>query len=90
MASENKMEIATLGGCRFRSPLSLSTVPGDGIGDFIPDTARVRYQVEFNTPYDNPDILLKKPGQGKKSSLMPRRSAQPSYPAEDSVPASTM
>jgi len=66
MASENKMEIATLGGCRFRSPLSLSTVPGDGIGDFIPDTARVRYQVEFNTPYDNPDILFEKAGPREK------------------------
>jgi len=62
MASENKMVIAALGSCRFRSPLSLSTVPGDGIGDFIPDTARVRYQVEFNTPYDNPDMLFEKAG----------------------------
>ncbi len=60
------MNISTLGNCKFRSPLSLSTVRGDGIGDFIPDAARVRHQVEINTPYDTPDILFEKAGPREK------------------------
>ena len=49
--------IAKLGEGRFASPLRLSTVNGDGIGDYMPDAARVRYQVSFNTGQDLPADL---------------------------------
>ncbi|MEI8374496.1 MAG: ATP-dependent 6-phosphofructokinase [Planctomycetota bacterium] len=38
--------VPTLGPATFRSPLGLSTVVGDGLGDFVPHGARVLYQVE--------------------------------------------
>jgi len=54
--------IATLGERKFRSPLTLSTEFGDGVGNFLPDQARVRYQAEINTGMDNPDLLFEKAG----------------------------
>jgi 6-phosphofructokinase 1 len=39
--------VANLGPRRVRSPLHLSTVHGDGLGDFVPDQARVSYQIEL-------------------------------------------
>lgn len=41
--------IATLGECRIPSPLKLSTRAGDDLGDYTPETARVRYQAVYGT-----------------------------------------
>ncbi len=41
------LHVVTLGECRFRSPLDLSHVPGDGLGDFVPDDARILFQHEI-------------------------------------------
>lgn len=71
--SKSEMKISALGACRFPSPLSLSTVTGDGIGDFIPDSARVRFQVEINTPYETPDILFEKAGPREKIFFDPSK-----------------
>ncbi len=46
--------IAQLGPCGVPSPLDMSTVPGDMEGDYVPDTARVRYQVRYGTGCDLP------------------------------------
>lgn len=73
MTENNDMNIAVLGSCEVRSPLTLSTVLGDGIGDFISDAARVRYQVEINTPYDNPDICFEKAGPREKIFFEPAK-----------------
>lgn len=39
--------VSRLGEARFASPLDLSTRHGDGLGDYVPDDARVRYDVEY-------------------------------------------
>ncbi|NCC52163.1 MAG: ATP-dependent 6-phosphofructokinase [Spartobacteria bacterium] len=63
--------IKTLGERTVRSPLSLSTVFGDGVGNFMPDEARVRYQAEINTGMDNPDILFEKAGPRERLFFKP-------------------
>jgi len=50
--------VKTLGGVNVRSPLKLSTVQGDGIGNFTLDTARVRCFVETTVGEDIRDELL--------------------------------
>jgi len=62
MNAEFDTTITTLGERKFRSPLTLSTTFGDGIGNFMPDEARVRFQAEINTGMDKPDILFEKSG----------------------------
>jgi len=57
--------VANLGPRRFSSPLCLSTVPGDGIGDFVPDEARVRHVIELpdgRLPAAEQDLLFEKAG----------------------------
>jgi 6-phosphofructokinase 1 len=39
--------VRTLGACNVPSPLGLSVVPDDGIPDYVPDKARVLFQVEL-------------------------------------------
>lgn len=42
-----QLEIATLGPCRFKSPLARSLQTGEGIGAFVPDDMRVLYEPRF-------------------------------------------
>ena len=58
MNSKHDTTITTLGERNFRSPLTLSTSFGDGVGNFLPDEARVRYQAEISTGMDKPDLLF--------------------------------
>jgi 6-phosphofructokinase 1 len=37
----DQLRVTTLGASRVASPLRLSTTPGDGVGDFVPDDVRV-------------------------------------------------
>ena len=66
--------IQNLGPCRHDSPLALNTVPGDRIGNFISDKARVRHQVEIlpGTPADS-DIFLEKAGPRQKIFFEPAK-----------------
>ena len=47
MNAASAPQIAHLGPRTVLSPLKLSTVPNDGLGDFIPDRTRIRYDIEF-------------------------------------------
>jgi 6-phosphofructokinase 1 len=47
MYKQADLEITTLGPRNIRSPLKLSTIPGDGIGDFTPDNARMMFEPRF-------------------------------------------
>jgi len=62
MTDLSDTSITTLGDRKVRSPLTLSTIYGDGVGNFIPDEARVRFQVDVGTGMDNPDICFEKAG----------------------------
>jgi 6-phosphofructokinase 1 len=55
MITQADLTVRTLGERRVRSPLPMSTVPGDGVGDFVPDDARMSYEICFRagkTPSD--------------------------------------
>lgn len=54
--------VTQLGDRAVRSPLKLTTAFGDGVGNFVPDESRVRFQVEIGTGQDAPDILFEKAG----------------------------
>jgi 6-phosphofructokinase 1 len=47
MIAPQDFVVSTLGDRRYLSPLPMSTVPDDGVGDFTPDEARVLYDAGF-------------------------------------------
>lgn len=47
MITQADLAVPTLGERRYLSPLPMSTVPNDGVGDFVPDDMRVAYDVRF-------------------------------------------
>ena len=66
--------IRSLGPCRFDSPLAMNSVRGDGIGNFVAETARVRHQVEIaaDAPAD-PEAFFEKAGPRQKLFFDPRK-----------------
>ncbi|MBX3415307.1 MAG: ATP-dependent 6-phosphofructokinase [Pirellulales bacterium] len=65
MLAQANLVVTNLGERRHRSPLCLSTTPGDGIGDFVLDEARVRYVIELpdgRSPDATQDLLFEKAG----------------------------
>jgi 6-phosphofructokinase 1 len=44
--SSTELDVPSLGERTFRSPLGLSTTRGDEVADYVPDDARVLYQIE--------------------------------------------
>jgi len=49
MLTPEQLRVPTLGSRQFQSPLRLSTRPGDELGDFTPDEARLLYRADFVT-----------------------------------------
>jgi 6-phosphofructokinase 1 len=47
MMTPDDLRVSTLGERRHRSPLPMSTLPDDGVGDFVPDDSRVFHDVRF-------------------------------------------
>lgn len=73
MLTPERLEVDTLGECTVRSPLNLSTIPGDEIADFVPDNARVLYQVERRAGEPIDTILdFEKAGPREKLYFEPR------------------
>jgi 6-phosphofructokinase 1 len=62
MVTQSELQVSTLGECRYRSPLPMSTVPGDGVGDFTPADARVLFEIEFRAGNPPPDVAFEKAG----------------------------
>lgn len=56
MLKPEEVIVNTLGQPQYDSPLNLSTVHGDGIGNFVQNDARVRYQVEL---YPDTEVIDK-------------------------------
>ena len=42
--TQDELKITSLGARSYSSPLGLSTIPGDGRGDYVPDDARLLYE----------------------------------------------
>ena len=71
ITTEN-VKVTRLGPRRVKSPLPLSSDPGDNMGYFIPDEARVRFQVELNTGFDSPDdVFFEKAGPRERIFFNP-------------------
>ncbi len=66
--------VPTLGPATVRSPLGLSTVQGDGLGDFVPDGARVLYDIgtEPGRPLRT-DLMMEKAGPRERIFFEPSR-----------------
>jgi len=57
------LQVSTLGPPRVLSPLGLSTVAGDGLGDFVADATRVLYRIERGSRETlREDLTLEKAG----------------------------
>ncbi len=66
--------VSTLGPATFRSPLGLSSSDGDGQGEFVPDGARVLYQIEIQPgrPLCT-DLTMEKAGPREMIFFEPRQ-----------------
>ncbi len=74
MITLENTQIEKLGPCSVPSPLRLSSAPGNGQGQFVPDGARVRYQAEFNTGADlPPEASFEKAGPREKLFFDPKQ-----------------
>ena len=75
MPRPEELRIENLGPCRIASPLPMSTVPGDGIGDFTPDDARILYQIERRDgPIPDLDLAFEKAGARQRIYFEPESS----------------
>ena len=52
MITQKDLKVGTLGKCMIRSPLNLSTQLENGVANFIPDDAKIRYQVSIQKEED--------------------------------------
>jgi 6-phosphofructokinase 1 len=66
--------IATLGERTIHSPLPMNTNSGDAIGNFVPDTTRIRYNAEVDGDSQEPDLLFEKAGPREKIFFDPAKS----------------
>lgn len=65
-------KVDRLGECRYDSPLTLSNTYGDGVGNFTPKEARIRYDIDVSTgPEDHPDVLFEKAGARERIFFRP-------------------
>jgi hypothetical protein len=63
MVTQEQLQISTVGPCSVRSPLRMSTVPDDGVGDYVRDGDRVLRC--------RPRWAANAPAQGSKSFSSP-------------------
>ncbi len=70
--TNDDVRVSHLGKGQTMSPLPLSTVVGDGVGNFTPDEARVRHHITENNGEDgDPDICFEKAGARKHLFFVP-------------------
>jgi 6-phosphofructokinase 1 len=62
MLTESDLTVTTLGERRIRSPLPMSTVPGDGVGDFVDDAQRVLYSISYRAGQERSDLAFEAAG----------------------------
>ncbi len=60
--TQAQLEITTLGPRRTRSPLTLSTTPGDRVGDFLADDMRLAFEPRFRTGEQPSSLALELAG----------------------------
>jgi len=70
---QSQLEIATLGPRKVRSPLNLSTTPGDGVGDFMPDDARLLFEPRFRQGEPHCPLSLEQAGPRERLFFEPAK-----------------
>lgn len=65
--------VSQLGEPRFSSPLALSTCHGDGLGDYVQETTRVRYELEFHDGVEASSLGFEKAGPRERLFFDPPR-----------------
>jgi len=71
MTAPQITSIRNLGACQHASPLPLNLDPGDSIGNFTPDGARIRYNVEEGGLCALPDLFFEKAGPRERIFFNP-------------------
>ena len=71
MVSQSDLRVATLGPCRYQSPLPMSTEPDDGVGDFVRDDERVLGEIRFRVGDTPPDAAFERAGARKQIFFNP-------------------
>jgi 6-phosphofructokinase 1 len=66
MLTQDDLQVATLGLNEKPSPLRLSTAHHDGLGDFVPGTPRIRYQLDVSPDAPYQDLLFEQAGPREK------------------------
>jgi 6-phosphofructokinase 1 len=75
MLRPENLRVANLGTRRIASPLPMSTVEGDGIGDFTPDDARILYEIERREGREiDIDLAFEKAGPRERIFFEPTKS----------------
>ncbi|MBW7996568.1 MAG: ATP-dependent 6-phosphofructokinase [Candidatus Glassbacteria bacterium] len=73
MLNSKDLEVARLGPCKYESPLNLSVEPGDGLPDYVPEDARIPYQVSITTGQEKGEgLYFEKAGPRAKLFFPPR------------------
>ena len=67
--------IESLGPAGLASPLRLNDTHGDGVGNFVPDTARIRYNAEVEAQNGEPDLLFEKAGPRARIHFDPAKTS---------------
>jgi 6-phosphofructokinase 1 len=62
MITQHDLLVPTLGERRHRSPLPMSTLPNDGVGDFIPDDMRVLHDIQVRAGQAPSDLAFEQAG----------------------------
>lgn len=71
---QSQLAVTTLGSAGFRSPLKLSTAPGDGVGDFIFDDARVLLEPRIRPGQPRCELSMELAGPRERIFFDPARS----------------
>lgn len=73
MNDPSDTRIDAIGTPAWPSPLPLNDRPGDGVGNFVPDGARVRYNAEIDAENGEPELLFEKAGPRARIHFDPAR-----------------
>lgn len=68
----SELAVPTLGDRRFLSPLPMSTVAGDGVGNFTPDEARLMYEPRFLAGKQPPPLAFERAGARERLFFDPK------------------
>lgn len=68
-----QLEVATLGPCRFRSPLKRSAQLDVGLSSFVPDDTRVLYEPRFQLGQSAPDLCFERAGARQEIFFEPAK-----------------